>query len=114
MEPVNGIIMVYKFNIYFSQFEKIIFVFLIACFCGCSNENDQNFQYGYIWTKEYKISNTDTINVIDGNDWKQGVWINQNNDTIIYLNDTPYYVNQLNTSSKIITKLKIERHYNRQ
>lgn len=61
-----------------------------------------------IMSFELSYSN-DTINVIDSNDWKQGVWVTRGSkDTMVYRNDTGYST-QGTTARELIRTLSEER-----
>ena len=86
----------------------------------CSVEENKS-EIGKAWTLSYELRGTDTINVIDGDNKKQGIWIIEKTenpsknltDTVVYFNDSAIYLDSNQYCKEIIRYLQRNYGYKR-
>lgn len=89
-------------------------------FYMCSVDENKS-EIGKAWTLSYELRGTDTINVIDGDNKRQGIWIIKNTentdnilaDTVVYFNDSAIYIDSNSNSKEVIRYLQRNRGYKR-
>lgn len=85
---------------------------LLATSCGQKSEDESKNHY--LWTKTFEISGKDTINITDGNNQRQGIWLEgPNKDTLVYLNDSGLYIPSGMSAKSLIQMLRDKKGYNR-
>lgn len=73
---------------------------------SCSTDNSEKKVTPQF--KSFELSGTDTINAIDINGLRQGIWLMPiSKDTMVYLNDTGFSAKTI-TTGEIIRQLKID------
>lgn len=81
---------------------------------SCKQERKDESKNHYLWTKSYVLSGKDTINIIDGANKKQGLWIvGPNKDSIIYINDSGIVIPSGSTTKSFIQILREKKGYKR-
>jgi hypothetical protein len=83
---------------------SIITLFIGVTFASCNTGSKQSSGP----PKSFELTGmADTINLIDGNGKKQGLWLMPiSKDTVVYRNDTAYSVTAPSTSGEIVRGLK--------
>ena len=85
---------------------KLFSFFIIFLLFSCSTNNSEKKEMPQF--KSFELSGTDTINAIDGNGLRQGIWLMPiSKDTMVYLNDTGFSAKTI-TTGEIIRQLKID------
>lgn len=80
----------------------------ILTLMSCGNHETKLATHG----GSYELNNRDTINLIDANGMKQGLWLMPiSKDTVVYLNDTAHSVTTM-TSGEMIRQVNKEGNRN--
>ena len=81
-----------------------ISILFILSSCGTNHSDEKTIQAN----ASFELSGTDTVNLIDENGLRQGIWIkNPSKDTLVYLNDTGFSAKTI-TTGEIIRRLKTD------
>ena len=88
---------------------KLLSILFILSSCGTNHSDEKTIQAN----ASFELSGTDTVNLIDENGLRQGIWIkNPSKDTLVYLNDTGFSAKTI-TTGEIVASFMLNKtiHY---